>query len=125
MEKMKNRLDYLMKKKELERMRAELDFENRLRDKEFQTPRSYGHAKYQVVGGHGEWKEIRDAQKLYFFFRLDRTFAFLGNEIRYTEGDEPVMTVCLSVVRLGGYSGNSRLPSLQELIEETGLKYRS
>ena len=125
MEKTKNRLDYLIKKKKLERMRAELDFENQLKDKEFQSARSYGHAKHRIVGGHDEWKQIRDAQKVYFFFRLDKTFAFLGNEIRYSEGDEPVMTVCLSVVRLGGYSGSSRLPTIQGLIESLGLKYRS
>ena len=112
-----------MKKQKLEQTRMEFDFEEKLKGKEYQSPRSYGHARYRVVGGHAEWKEIRDAQKVYFLFRLDGTFAFLGNEIKYREGDDPVMTVCLSVLRLGGYSGTSTLPTLRELLEEQGLKY--
>jgi len=124
MEKTKNLMDHIIKAAELQRMFGEFNFEILLKDKEFQAPRSYGHAEYRIIGGHSEWKQVRDASKIYFFFRLDKTFNFLGNQIKYDENGIPVRTVCLSVVRLGGYSGTSRLPTLQKLIESFGLKYR-
>lgn len=109
----------------LEKKRMELNLPHCLVSEIYASKRGYGHARYEILGGHGEWKNTRDAQKVYFYFRPDGTFAFLGNEIRYTENGVPVETICISVKRLGGYNGPPSRPSLGEVIEEkTGLKYK-
>ncbi|MEK7460807.1 MAG: hypothetical protein AAB647_01160 [Patescibacteria group bacterium] len=36
--------------------------------RQFDLPRNYGHAKYEIIGDQAAWKSERDAQKIYFHY---------------------------------------------------------
>jgi len=65
--------------------------------KTFESPRGYGHATYEILGGHGAWKETQNAEKRYGYLNDKGEWVF-----DYNSGN----CFCLAVTKLGGYSGN-------------------
>ena len=77
--------------------------------REFSAPRSYGHAKYRILGGHGAWKEETETQKVYFHYEGGEV-VLTGNQVHFQK------TLCVAVKRLGGYDGSPKGDSLQAIL---------
>jgi len=69
--------------------------------KTFDMPRTYGHAKYEILGGLGAWHSERDATKIYFHFENGKP-VITGNRIQPN-------TLCIAVKRLGGLNGAPKI----------------
>lgn len=82
-----------------------------LRGATYDVPRGYGHARYEIVGDHSDWKRVRVAQKVYFRWQRGRRIEFVPPT------DEPGV-LCIAARRLGGYSGPA-MESLEMVIYRT------
>jgi hypothetical protein len=76
---------------------------------QFESPRGYGHAKYEIIGDHSAWKKERDAQKVYFHYEGGKP-VFTGNQVYFQK------TFCIAIKRLGGYDGPPSGESLEDIL---------
>lgn len=107
-------LEHLQKKKDYEQMQLKfyVEFLPTIVGRRFDEPRDYGHATYEIIGDHNDWKKAMDAAKIYFHYDEYGKVVLDGNQIHHLK------TLCVAVKRLGGLDGPSKNKSVKETLEE-------
>ena len=96
----KDRLAHFQEQHRLEtfKQRFYVDILPTLKGSTFESPREYGHATYEIIGDHQNWRMVKDAVKIYFHVTETGEIFCAGDLI-------DTRMLCVAVVRQGGYNG--------------------
>lgn len=84
------------------------DFLPTITGRVYDTPRSYGHARFEIVGHPNLWRSTQDSQKVYFHY--ENNVPVLDTNALYDT------SLCIVVKRLGGFDGPGQNPGLIQIL---------